>query len=102
MAENVYNKLLGLKIFKNWEDKDVATELEITVDEYKDLESGKTKMNINIAKKLSDLYQVPVEYFMSNEVSVFHYNHGTASNSNSGLIQTYNNYKGKSDENPKN
>lgn len=98
MAENVYNKLLGLKIFKNWEDKDIATELEMTVDEYKDLESGKTKINVEIAKKLSNLYQVPVEYFMSSEVSVFHYNHGIASNSNSGLIQTYNNYKDKSDK----
>ncbi len=92
---NTYNKLLGLRIFKNWDEKDVATELQMTVEEYKDLESGKEAIGIEVAKKLSDLYHVPVEYFMSNEVSVFHYNQGTGSNSNSGLIQAYYNYGDK-------
>ena len=94
---NTYNKLVGLRVFKNWDEKDVATELQMAVEDYKDLESGKEKISIEVAKKLSDLYHVPVEYFMSNEVSVFHYNHGVGSNSNSGFIQTYNNYKDKSD-----
>jgi transcriptional regulator with XRE-family HTH domain len=58
--------LLSVRQFRNWLEKDVAKELAITVEEYKDLESGVKKIDAETALKLSILYLAPPQIFLSN------------------------------------
>jgi transcriptional regulator with XRE-family HTH domain len=84
-------KLSALRIANNWEIEDVANSLEISADEYAKIESGKARLTMDIAKKLSELYRIDPEYFFTHEAVAIHKNEGQGSNSNSGYINTYNN-----------
>lgn len=57
-------KLTSFREYKNWQLEDVAKELGLSPESYKDLEEGRTKINGILAEKLSDLYQAPVEFFL--------------------------------------
>jgi transcriptional regulator with XRE-family HTH domain len=84
-------KLSALRIANNWEIEDVANSLDISADEYAKIESGKARLSMDIAKKLSELYRIDPEYFFTHEAVAIHKNEGQGSNSNSGHITTYNN-----------
>lgn len=85
------SKLYSFRKYRNWEEKDVANELALTIQDYQALENGEVRTDINTAQKLSDLYLVPIEYFLSDESIIINYNSGSGSHSNSGYIHTYNN-----------
>jgi transcriptional regulator with XRE-family HTH domain len=60
-------RLAFFREYRHWEFEDVARELGISSESYKDLENGKTKMNGTIAQKLSDLYRAPLEFFIIDD-----------------------------------
>lgn len=60
-------KLSCFREFKGWRPEDVANKLEISGDTYAQIEKGKTKVNGTLAQKLSDLYQVPMEFFIIDD-----------------------------------
>ena len=60
--------LLGFfRQFKGLEPEGISAELGISVEEYKNLENGKKKINGIIAQKLSEYYVVPFEIFIIND-----------------------------------
>jgi plasmid maintenance system antidote protein VapI len=70
--------LLLFRQFHSWDQIKVSDLLSITVEEYNDLETGLTKVEMENAIKLSKLYMAPEEVFLNN-------------NSNSDLCITYSN-----------
>lgn len=59
------SKLLSFRQNRNWELQDLARELSMPTKEYQLLEEGKRILDVEIAIKLADLYQVPVEIFLA-------------------------------------
>lgn len=85
-----YTKLRVLRIGRNWSQDEIAEKIGISQAAYAKLESGRTRLTINRAQQLADVYEIEPEYFFSTEKAV-HHNVGEASNSNSGYINTYTN-----------
>ncbi len=83
-------KLRMLRIGRKWSQEQVADRIGITQAAYAKLECGKTRLTIDRAKQLADVYKVEPEYFFSTE-KVVNNNIGENSNSNAGYITTYNN-----------
>lgn len=92
MIEIAENKVMKtLRELNNYTQDYVASFIGINQNSYHKLESGQTRLTVDRMKKLAEMYNVEPEVFLSNNVSVIHCNKGTASNSNSGYIQTYKN-----------
>lgn len=89
----------GLLLFRqhhNWKKKDLAKKLAISVAEYNDLESGIEKVDTETALKLSELYQAPPHYFLSNDPSIppsVIYSHCHFENSNGYVNHLYSDEK---------
>lgn len=64
---NLSFKLTSFREYKNWQPEDVAKELGLSPESYKDLEKGRAKLNGILAQKLSDLYQAPMEFFLIDD-----------------------------------
>lgn len=64
---NLSFKLTSFREYKNWQPEDVAKELGLSPESYKDLEKGRAKLNAILAQKLSDLYQAPMEFFLIDD-----------------------------------
>jgi transcriptional regulator with XRE-family HTH domain len=79
--------------FRNWQESDVSKELSISVQEYKDLESGFKKIDAETALKLSELYLAPAQFFLfknsSFELSII-YSKCHFQNSNGYVNNLYN------------
>lgn len=60
-------RLAFFREYKNWQLAEVAGELGLSVESYKDLEDGKIKITDTLAGKLSDLYQAPKEIFLIDD-----------------------------------
>lgn len=58
------HRLIFFREYKNWTTADLALHLGMPEKEYKDLETGKQKMDIVKAQRLSEIYQAPVEIFI--------------------------------------
>ena len=65
---NLSLKLKLYREYKYWQPANVAKELGLSLESYNDLEKGRTKINGFLAGKLSELYQAPVEFFISDDV----------------------------------
>lgn len=57
----VNRNLKTLRESKGFKQQDVANYLEISLHSYCNKENGKRKFNIDEAKKLSELFELPVE-----------------------------------------
>jgi transcriptional regulator with XRE-family HTH domain len=68
---NLSFRLVIFREYCGWELEDVARKLEITFDEYKKIENGKSKINGAIAQRLSDLYQAPIEIFIIDDTPYY-------------------------------
>lgn len=64
---NLSLKLSLFREYHNWTAEDIAKELSMPLVDYNKLEKGKVKLNGIIAQQLSDLYRVPVEFFMIDD-----------------------------------
>lgn len=64
---NLPLKLSLFREYRNWTLEDIAKELSMPIDDYNKLEKGKTKLNGIIAQQLSNLYRVPVDFFMIDD-----------------------------------
>lgn len=64
---NLPLKLSLFREYRNWKPEDIAKELSMSLDDYNKLEKGKAKLNGIVAQQLSDLYRVPVEFFMIDD-----------------------------------
>ena len=64
---NLPFKLICFRGYKNWQPEDVANEIGLSPESYKDLEKGRAKLNGMLAQKLSDLYQAPMEFFLIDD-----------------------------------
>ena len=86
--------LFSFREFHNWQPDFVANKLKITIDEYKDLESGLFIVDAETALKLSALYQAPSSIFLAtnspSNLSVF-YTHCNFHNSNGYVNHHYQN-----------
>lgn len=99
---NLPFKLTVFREYKNWQPEDVASALELPVESYNDLEKGRLKINGILAQKLSDLYQVPMEFFLIDDTPHYMqaevlYSHCTIISGNggtSGYINHQNNDRG--------
>ncbi len=61
--------LYSYRQFRNWQVSDVSKVLSISEQEYKDLESGIQKVDVETAIKLSELYLAPPHLFLSENPS---------------------------------
>ncbi|PZP49829.1 MAG: DNA-binding protein [Pseudopedobacter saltans] len=82
--------LQSLRESKNWTQEYVAEVLDITQSAYARLEAGKTKLTIDRAKELANVFAVPPEAFFATSSDVINYN--TGNGSFGGPIYGYNNY----------
>lgn len=64
---NLSLKLSLFREYRNWTLEYIAKELSMPIDDYNKLEKGKTKLNGIIAQQLSNLYRVPVDFFMIDD-----------------------------------
>ncbi len=60
--------LQSLRESKNWTQEYVAEVLDITQSAYARLEAGKTKLTIDRAKELANVFAVPPEAFLQHRV----------------------------------
>lgn len=60
-------RLAFFREYKNWSQEDVARELNLSTESYEAIEKGRVKINGIFAQKLSDLYQVPIEFFLIDD-----------------------------------
>jgi|GEM_PF-1932304 len=74
-----YTLLQSLRENKNWTQDYVAQELDITQSAYAKLEAGHTKLTIDRAKELANLYGIDPETFLGNTPPVVNYNSGSGS-----------------------
>lgn len=92
---NPFFKLAAFRKYKNWEQENEAKELSISLEEYKDLESGLDSVDAETALKLSELYRVPPQFFLTNDsthLSVI-YSHCNFENSNGYVNHLYHDEK---------
>jgi hypothetical protein len=61
--------LHSFREFHNWKEKDVADKISIPVKNYKNLELGIEKMDVETALKLSNLYSAPPQIFFTKNFS---------------------------------
>lgn len=87
-----YTVIGSFRSSHNYAPEHLAAELEISVEEYLNLESGKQVLTSDQALKLGEFYNVDPALFFLKGLSVTNYNHGP--NSHSGPITTYNNNYG--------
>ena len=68
--------LHSFREFHKWKEKDVADKISISVNDYKNLEVGIDKMDVETALKLSELYSAPPQIFfakdLANNVSIIY------------------------------
>jgi len=83
--------LQTLQLDQNLSAEEIAKGSEIPLEDYKGLLSGKLKITVPLALKLSDFFKIPAEFFFTDQSNVNHNNIGERSNSNSGFIGTYHN-----------
>lgn len=76
-------KLRVLRIGRKWSQDQVAEKIGVTQAAYAKLEAGKTRLTIDRAQQLADVYEIEPEYFFSSHTSAIHYNTGINSHSNS-------------------
>ena len=83
-------KLKMLRVGHDWSQEFVAEKLGISQAAYAKLETGETRLTVDRAGQLANLYEIDPEYFFTTE-RVINYNSG--SNSHGGLFNTatYNN-----------
>lgn len=87
-----YTVIGSFRSSHNYAPEHIAAELDIPVEDYLNLESGKQVLTSDQALKLGQFYNVDPALFFLKGLSVTNYNHGT--NSHSGPITTYNNNYG--------
>jgi transcriptional regulator with XRE-family HTH domain len=86
------SNLILLRLYRGWEQQDVATELSLTLEEYQLLETAKERVTKDVALKLSDLYRVPPQLFLEHEQGIhfsFIYSHNTFNGSNGYVHNLY-------------
>ncbi len=80
--------LTTLRAAKRIPQKEIATLLKMSQANYSDLETGKTKINYDIALKLAKIFDVSPEVFNTEKAMVFNNNSGA----NSKSIHNFENY----------
>lgn len=70
---------------------EVAERINVPVEELELILSGKLPMKVDIAKQLGQYFEIHPELFFKEQAETAHINIGSASNSNSGFINTYSN-----------
>jgi transcriptional regulator with XRE-family HTH domain len=68
--------LHSFREFHGWNEKDVADKISMSLNDYKNLEAGLEKMDVETALKLSQLYSAPPHFFITmdfaNSVSIIY------------------------------
>lgn len=82
-----------LRESRDYSQEYVANVLNINQKTYSNLETGKSKLTLDRMKKLSEFYNVDLEYFLSEELPVINYNSGKYSRS----VVAKNSYKESND-----
>lgn len=85
---SISEKIKNLRVTNNFTQEYVANELDISQSTYSSLESGRSKLTIDRAEKLGELYKVDPSIFFSK--NTIHLNAGKGSISNSGTINIEN------------
>jgi len=75
----VATKIRSLRHSKGYSQDYVAAKLNISQNTYSKIESGQTKLTVDRAKQIADLYEIEPEFFFQNDASIVNYNNGTYS-----------------------
>lgn len=76
------NTLCAVRKSDNLKPEDVAERLNMPIEDYLKLESGETRIDIEMAKKLGDVFNVDPEFFLNTDSKIVNYNSGEKSHSN--------------------
>lgn len=76
------------------EKDQVAAQLDLSIDDYTQLESGEYKLNAQQAELLSELYNIEPRHLLAESNPVVNYNIGTYSR---GITNVQNYYEGSED-----
>ncbi|MBX2925432.1 MAG: helix-turn-helix transcriptional regulator [Chitinophagaceae bacterium] len=68
---NLSFKLALYREYKKLEPENVAAGLNISLDLYTAIEKGRSKIDGILAQKLSDFYQAPVEFFLTDHTPYY-------------------------------
>lgn len=68
---NVQSRLISFRKYKKWQQDKVAESLGLSVECYASIEKGNQKISDSVADKLSNLYQVPKEFFVEDDISCY-------------------------------
>jgi transcriptional regulator with XRE-family HTH domain len=61
--------LFSFRQFRHWQEEELASRLSISIEEYKNLETGTEMVDAQTAVKLSELFLVPPQIFLSDNPS---------------------------------
>jgi hypothetical protein len=70
--------LISFRVFRNWDEHRVARDLSLSLEDYRQLESGMKKITIEVANVLSKMFNAPSYLFLrcadSNNLSIIYQN----------------------------
>lgn len=89
-SQTIDTKLKMLRISRNLSQDEVAEKIGISQAAYAKLEAGQTRLTIDRAGQLAELYEIEPEYFFSTE-KVTNLNNGSHSHGGPFNNSTYNN-----------
>ncbi|HEY9004719.1 MAG TPA: helix-turn-helix transcriptional regulator [Ohtaekwangia sp.] len=88
------NLLVLLRKSHKFEKDQVAAQLDLSIEEYDQLESGQFKLNPQQAELLSELYNIEPRHLLADNTPVVNYNIGTYSR---GITNVQNYFEGSED-----
>lgn len=88
------NRLLTLRLEKNWTQDYVADQLGLSQPAYSKLEQGQVKLTVDRAGKLAELYDIDPDYFFTSDTPIVNF-HDHSQNKN--LMQHVDNFHDNSD-----
>jgi transcriptional regulator with XRE-family HTH domain len=69
--------LKALRESKKWSQEEVSTKLHMTQTNYSKLETGITRLTIERAKELADIFDIDPEAFLNENASIVNHNNGS-------------------------
>lgn len=76
------NVLYAVRKSHDLNDKELAKRLGIEVDDYRKLESGEVRVNIELAKMLGEMFDIDPKLFLDDDSKIVNYSSGVNTHGN--------------------
>ena len=86
--ESFGKKLSELRKQKGLSQEELACDLDISQSSISNYESGYTNPDLDIVKRISDYFHVPIAYLFSDDKPIFYTNENTGSNNGFYMINS--------------